>query len=408
MSTKYPAGVIKSAPVVPAGPYQNSSASGVWTMEQAGYWIKQGNWPTAGNFKPDGGLYSWGRNNFGALGLGDTTNRSSPNQVGALTTWSKIIGGYATTALKTDGTLWTWGYNADGELGLGTSGVGTYKSSPNQVGALTTWSKISSGSFHTLATTTTGTLYSWGANIYGMLGLGNTTSYSSPKQVGALTTWLNITCGVVHSAAIKTDGTIWTWGQNTNGQLGLGTSGAGTNKSSPTQVGALTTWLNISAGGYCTAAIKTDGTLWLWGKNNNGQLGLGNTTSYSSPVQVGALTTWSKITFLLASTLAIKTDGTLWSWGLNSQGTLGLGNTTNYSSPKQVGALTTWSKVANGIGENTAAIKTDGTLWSWGYNAYGQLGLGDITNRSSPVQVGALTTWLAIACGKENTLAILS
>jgi hypothetical protein len=133
MSTKYPAGVIKSAPVVPAGPYQNSSASGVWTMEQAGYWIKQGNWPTAGNFKPDGGLYSWGRNNFGALGLGDTTNRSSPNQVGALTTWSKIIGGYATTALKTDGTLWTWGYNADGELGLGTSGVGTYKSSPNQV-----------------------------------------------------------------------------------------------------------------------------------------------------------------------------------------------------------------------------------------------------------------------------------
>ena len=148
--------------------------------------------------------------------------------------------------------------------------------------------------------------------------------------------------------------------------------------------------------------------LYSWGQNNYGQLGLGNTTYYSSPVQVGALTTWVGISCGSAHTLATKTDGTLWSWGRNNSGQLGLGNTTNYSSPKQVGALTTWSKVANGIGENTAAIKTDGTLWSWGYNAYGQLGLGDITNRSSPVQVGALTTWLAIACGKENTLAILS
>jgi len=102
MSTKYPGGVIKSSPVVPAGPYQNSSASGVWTMEQAGYWIKQGNWPTAGNLPSYGGLYSWGGNTNGQLGQGNTTNLSSPKQVGALTTWLNIACGYnhslATTA----------------------------------------------------------------------------------------------------------------------------------------------------------------------------------------------------------------------------------------------------------------------------------------------------------------------
>ena len=152
MSTKYPGGVIKSSPVVPAGPYQNSSASGVWTMEQAGYWIKQGNWPTAGNIKNFGSLWSWGFNTSGQLGLGNITNRSSPNQVGALTTWLTLACGvYHTLATKTDGTLWSWGFNSSGQLGLGTSGAGTYKSSPNQVGALTTWCKINGGYDWTLA-----------------------------------------------------------------------------------------------------------------------------------------------------------------------------------------------------------------------------------------------------------------
>ena len=165
MSTKYPGGVIKSSPVVPAGPYQNSSASGVWTMEQAGYWIKQGNWPTAGNVSP--GLYSWGSNFLGPLGLGNTTKYSSPKQVGALTTWLSIAGGiYFSLATKTDGTLWSWGYNT-----------------------------------------------------YGQLGLGNTTNRSSPVQVGAITTWLNITGGERHTLATKTDGTLWSWGGNTNARV---------------------------------------------------------------------------------------------------------------------------------------------------------------------------------------------
>jgi alpha-tubulin suppressor-like RCC1 family protein len=348
-------------------------------------------------------LYSWGQNNNGQLGLGNTTNYSSPKQVGALTTWSVISkGGSAHFVLiKTDGTLWSWGNNLYGQLGLGNT---TYYSSPKQVGALTTWSKINCGTSHTLAIKTDGTLWSWGYNNSGRLGLGNATDYSSPKQVGALTTWSNITGGIgSFSLATKTDGTLWSWGLGFAGALGLGNT---TNYSSPKQVGALTAWLNVASGVYHSLATKTDGTLWSWGYNPQGQLGLNSATyAFSSPNQIGALTTWSTINCGKQSSIAIKTDGTLWNWGLNSSGQLGLGNTTNYSSPKQVGALTTWLNLACG-NYHTLVTKTDGTLWSWGNNASGQLGLGSTASKSSPNQVGTLTTWLKIASGSSGAIAI--
>ena len=150
--------------------------------------------------------------------------------------------------------------------------------------------------------------------------------------------------------------------------------------------------------------------MWSWGRNDIGQLGLGNLTNYSSPVQVGALTGWlTTASGGYANTLAIKTNGTLWSWGANSPfGALGLGNITNYSSPKQVGSLTTWLLVAVG-GYTGAAIKTDGTLWTWGNGNSGRLGLGNTTNYSSPIQVGSLTTWLDVAASNyDSAMAIKS
>lgn len=363
---------------------------GIWTTSQATDAVAAGTWPTP----PAPHLYSWGRNDIGQLGLGNTTNYSSPKQIGSLTNWSFISGarpiGNFILAIKNDGTLWTWGANGTGQLGLGNT---TNYSSPKQVGSLTNWLIGSAGEVHSAAIKTDGTLWVWGNNGFGQLGLGNTTNYSSPKQVGALADWSNVSCGRYYTVAIKTNGTLWSWGANNYGKLGLGNT---TYQSSPTQVGALTNWAAVCAGGIHTLAVKTDGTLWSWGNASfSGMLGLGNQTNYSSPKQVGALTDWLKVASGYSDSVAIKTTGTLWSWGKNSNGQLGLGNTTNYSSPKQVGLLTNWLEACGSYNFYTST-KTDGTLWSWGINNYGQLGINTSsvgTYKSSPVQVGSLTSW---------------
>ena len=146
--------------------------------------------------------------------------------------------------------------------------------------------------------------------------------------------------------------------------------------------------------------------LYSWGNGGVGRLGLGNTTSYSSPIQVGSLTNWLNLSASgYAFVLATKTDGTLWSWGQNTQGALGLGNTTSYSSPKQVGVSTNWSSSSCGQ-SHSMSIQQNGTLWNWGRNTFGQLGQGNTTNLSSPKQVGALTTWLSVSCGQYYTMAL--
>jgi len=350
-------------------------------------------------------LLGWGSNSVGELGLGNRTKYSSPKQVGSLTDWASLSPNGVYFVVKNDGTLWSKGQNGNGQLGLGNT---TWYSSPKQVGALTNWLSVA-GDYFALGVKTNGTLWAWGNNNYGQLGNGNVTKYSSPIQVGALTTWVSVSAWGAASFAIKSDGTLWAWGSNSSGKLGLGNN---TNYSSPKQVGALTTWSSVNTsyqyGAGWTAAIKTDGTLWTWGNGaSKGNLGLGNQTDYSSPKQVGALTNWAKVRCGGVHTLAITTVGTLLAWGANYNGCLGLNNQTYYSSPKQVGALTNWSKIAAGDGQYSVAIKTDGTLWTWGRNNQGQLGSGTTTYRSSPVQVGSLTTWYAIAAGDGSVTALL-
>jgi alpha-tubulin suppressor-like RCC1 family protein len=348
-----------------------------------------------------GSLYTWGQNTSGQIGLNTNINNySSPVQIGTAP-WSALQnpqnGRFSfNLEVRYDSSLWAWGQNTYGMLGLGN---GTAYSSPKQVGALTNWLQVAISPSHAVAVKTDGTLWTWGYNGYGNLGLGNTTQYLSPKQVGALTSWRTVAAGGgstnTHTFAIKTDGTLWAWGYGGNGQLGLQNT---TSYSSPKQVGLLTNWLSIAAGDYSALALKTDGTLWAWGYMPYGN-GFGNATTYSSPKQIGNLTNWSQASLAAYQAGAIKKDGTLWVWGIaQTYGMLGLGNKTYYSTPVQLGALTTWAQVSMGA-QHTLAITTNGSLYAWGRNSEGQLGLGNLTNYSSPKQVGTLNSWHSVSAG---------
>lgn len=346
-------------------------------------------------------LYAWGLNGDGQVGNNSGANVSSPTQIGASTLWGTsnsqvAVGRYNAAAIKQDGTLWCWGKNDSGQLGQNDV---IARSSPVQVGALTNWSYITTGSGFTVGIKTDGTLWSWGLNDSGQLGQNNTTTCSSPIQVGAGATWSKAESSESYNVygnivlAIKTDGTLWSWGLNTNGGLGQNDR---VDRSSPVQVGALTTWSDCTVGGNgSTGAIKTDGTIWLIGYSNYGQLGQNNKISRSSPTQVGALTTWISVNMGYATTTGIK-GGELWCWGYGQNGQIGDSTLNDRSSPVQIGALTTWSKSIIGVAHG-AAIKTDGTLWTWGGNNNGQLGINSTTSTSSPVQVGSGTGWRSLA-----------
>ena len=237
-------------------------------------------------------------------------------------------------------------------------------------------------------------------------GPGDKKNRSSPCQVGTDTDWAlhdgGVGMGQEFTFAMKQDNTLWVWGKNDNN--GFGNSQPGNyRRSSPTQIPG-TTWATINGGGGGSTNIakKTDGSLWSWGNNAGGGLGQGNQTPQSSPKQIGTDTTWAGVSVGGSSAFVTKTNGTLWSWGPGDHGRLGHNNQTEYSSPKQIpGTWKTDHFSTAQINSSTAAIKADGTLWTWGQNEVGQLGLNQNAtsgtyNYSSPKQVGTNTNWLAV------------
>ena len=389
------------------GLYANAPS---WTIDR-GMWsgISMGGNSYTMAIKTNGTLWGWGFNISGQMGIGSVVSNSSPVQIGTLASWSKVsAGNLHTMAIRTDGTLWGWGSNASGQIGDNTV---ISRSSPVQVGTLAVWSDVKAAGSISIGLRTNGTLWAWGRNNVGQVGDNTTTDRSSPVQIGTLTTWQSIASNGSGGYVIQTNGTLWSWGGNGNGQLGQGNT---VSRSSPVQVGTLSVWSRLpetstagGAGQFYMFAIQTNGTLWAWGANSVGQLGDGSIVERSSPVQIGTLSTWSKVEIGASNTIAIKTDGSAWGWGLNTAGAVGDSSFINRSSPVQIGGYYNWSIITAG-GNSSGGVKTDGTLRAWGLDSTGQLGRGfveGLVSRSSPVQIGE-DQWSDVFPGMDSILAI--
>ena len=358
-------------------------------------------------------LWTWGRNGNGQLGINDTTTRSTPITTSAGgTNWKQVSSsGYHTAAIKTDGTLWIWGRGANGRLG--TNNVNDSSTPVTTFAGGTNWKQVSAGGSHTAALKTDGTLWTWGSGDSGRLGNAVTTgSISTPVTTFAGgTNWKQVSGGGGITAAIKTDGTLWVFGSANLRALGNGKTIGDISTPITTFAGG-TNWKQVSAGNSHTAAIKTDGTLWTWGDGGYGRLGNASLPDVSTPVTTFAGgNNWKQVNAGNALTAAIKTDGTLWTWGRGTYGRLGNGATAgNISTPVTTFAGgTNWKQVSTKSGTHTAAIKTDGTLWVWSRNIYGQLGTNDATARSTPVTTFAGgTNWKQVSSGGDHTAAIKS
>ena len=362
-------------------------------------------------------LFVMGNSQEGESGINITSAVSSPTQIGTAVDWYDIGNGRAGTthkyqvATKTDGTLWAWGENFRGVLGQNQS-PSVSVSSPVQIPG-TTWTNVSKGNRTVASVKTDGSLWVWGSQNYGQLGLNQgypdttTVSISSPTQVGINLNWStdpkHLHLFGTGMYAIKRDNTMWSWG----GSYGWGNLGQDTgNQSSPIQLPG-NNWSSITAGWAQGYAVKLDGTLWGWGENQyNEQLPqpMGASTPVKSPTQVtGGPGSWSQVNQGIGAResgggAAIATDGTLWCWGVNTYGEIGNNSGSDVGNTLTQIPGTTWRTVQGGY-NMTAATKTDGTFWTWGRNKYGKLGLNDNVDRSSPTQVPGNYSPLIGYCG---------
>lgn len=372
-----------------------------------------------------GGVRAWGWNVAGQLGTMDTDDRSVPVPVMGLFTSSPAgavaiaAGDSHSVALKSDGSVWAWGDNLNGQLGDGTT---TNSLVPTRVLYLSEATAVAAGADFTIALRADGTVWAWGNNHFGQLGDGGA-SASSPAPVQvlepggfALGDVVAVAAGEFHGIAVKSDGTVWTWGSNYYGQLGvLGY----TTSSIAIQASGIADVTAVAAGASHTLALVSDGTVWAWGRNSGGQLGDGTGLQSFLPVQVlgyGGVDYLASVTAVAAGdghSMALASDGTIWTWGANLYGQLGDGTSSNRSTPVHVmdapgTALLAGVVAIEGGREHSIALMSDGTVMAWGRNYYGQLGDGNtLTQSLLPLQATGLTGATAVAAGRAHTLAIV-
>lgn len=360
----------------------------------------------AGNYQAfqisDGKLWAWGDNEHGELGDGTTCSRSTPVRIGTDSTWVTISPTFEKTfGIKANGTLWGWGNNfkegSEFNKPLSLLGLGNQTEAelnPVQIGIDTNWKSVSSGASHTVAVKSDGTLWAWGGNeLYGsLIGCGSIKISSVPIQVGKDLDWKSVSAGSWHTIALKTDGTIWTWGHNDDGQLGDGNN---KQRKKPEQILPDVKFKMIKADWNYTTAIALDGSRWAWGSNSSNQLGIDGIPFAWSPRHIEPNEKWQSI----ASTIGIKEDGTVWKWGyINEKET--------HKTPTKFDIGTHWKSIVTGSGY-ALGLATDGTLWGWGDNTYGQLGMEKLVSDTIPkriVNTSNLTSELLDLIGMPDSI----
>jgi|GEM_PF-3652731 len=308
------------------------------------------------------------------------------------------VGSNHALALRDDGTVWAWGDNDYGQLGDGTQ---TQRTTPVQLAGLTNVTAIATRTDHSLALVE-GEVWAWGENEYGQLGASADLSFSvKPRQVPGLTNVKAIEAGRYHSLALKADGTVWAWGRNTRGQLGT----PGSDSVAPVKVAGLADVVALAAGHDHNLALKADGTVWAWGAGDFAQLGTGDDEDSDRPVQVPKLTNVVAVAAGQYHSVALKSDGTVWVWGFNRYHELGVVGLEEALTPTQVEGLTDIIAVVSGHSHNLA-LKRDGTVMAWGRNDFFQLGDGTGDRSAVPLEVGRSGSMVALAAGGYSSAAV--
>ncbi|HKI56599.1 MAG TPA: hypothetical protein VKB31_05555 [Trueperaceae bacterium] len=345
----------------------------------------------------DGSVWGWGYNADGQVGDGSTTGRDTPVQVHGLPAVVSLAAGGDfesghSLALAQDGTVWAWGYNAYGQLGINST-ADSY--TPVQVPGLSGVVSIAAGLDHSLALTRGGSVYAWGLNANGQLGDGTTTERDVPVAVSGLSGVVAVSAGGNHytspdygfSLALTAGGSVYAWGSNAYGQLGDGTT---TDRHAPVKVPGLSNVVAVSAAGAHAMALEGDGSVWVWGRNDYGQLGDGTITDQHAPEK---LTSLSGVTMIAAGAydgFAVTPDGHVWGWGYGGSGDLGTGTSTDSHVPVQVLTIDHPKALSSGgnyDADQTLAMDAAGNVYAWGLNDYGQVGSGSGSNEPSPVKV---------------------
>jgi|GEM_PF-1080680 len=369
-----------------------------------------------------GNLRAWGYNDTAQLGTGNVnaTNRIVDvyhTSASHENTWIAVASSrnHATTtpthtiAIAADGSLWAWGNNANGRTGMGTTAGHTLiptRIALDPIHAGYTWQSVAAGYNFSLAVRCDGTLWGWGNQGNSRLGAGGSSPANVllPTRSGTDSNWKMVTAGNNYGIGIRTDGSMYAWGAPQNGRLGNGSTSG--NVQEPVRIATQAVhadyyWLHVSSGLAHSVAIRSDNTLWAWGHNTNGRVGTGTAaTQYTTPVRIAADHTYGwKYAFAGHShTLALREDGTLWAWGLGTGGRLGDGATENRNAPTRICTCgvrncdinacpdNEWAAISAGF-DHSVALKSDGTVWTWGINNRGQLGRGSISDSSRPVLI---------------------